>query len=647
MDKFSNEAIIGNQNIVASYTKTGELQRFCYPAIDGRQFIDFFHVGLKINDSNIIYLHDDVNNVFSQSYVEDSNILTTETVNKYFNIDIEQTDFVTIDENILVKKYVFTNNNSIDLDLNFIVHSKILSNELEGYASKIFENGIIQYNHNYTFSIFSKSPLYGHRLNDVGNYIGEAILEDKDYIGMSNEVGISYNLGNLKSGKKTTFYLYICAMENSSNVESKLVGYTKIEDEKELSNTRKYWKKYLSEHSSLKLSKSGSEFNQKILEIYNRTILLYPLLINYKTGGIAAALEVDDNRHRSGGYRYCWTRDAVFITKAFDLLNMKEDTDRFFNTFCKNTQSESGMWEQRFFTDGRLAPCWGYQIDETASVIYGVCSHYEYTGDREFLQKNLKMCEKATKFLIEYVNNIVGIDDDDLVRKELKEKYKKTFNFDKHISYDLWEMNEGVHLYSLSAIIAGFESMKKIYEVLSDNSEKVSRLKIEKQNKIINELNRYTALLKDYIDTNLIDSKQKIFKRNLKDNKMDISTMGIVYPFNIYEANNKTVTNTVDKINMTLKTYNNGYLRFEGDNYMKGENQWVITTLWMALYYIKLGKISEAEKCFKFVVNTASEHGFLSEQVNSKNPEVQWVTGLGWSHAMFIIVLHEILKNKK
>ena len=56
---------------------------------------------------------------------------------------------------------------------------------------------------------------------------------------------------------------------------------------------------------------------------------------------------------------------------------MYDQTEKFYNTFCKKTQSKNGMWEQRFFTDGRLAPCWGYQIDETASVVYGVYEHYK------------------------------------------------------------------------------------------------------------------------------------------------------------------------------------------------------------------------------------------------------------------------------
>jgi len=301
------------------------------------------------------------------------------------------------------------------------------------------------------------------------------------------------------------------------------------------------------------------------------------------------------------------------------------------------------MWEQRFYTDGTLAPCWGYQIDETASVIYGVYDHYKHTKDNKFLEENLKMCEKATEFLFAYTENLLNIDEEDLVKKELQEKYKKYFEITKHVSYDLWEMNEGVHLYSLSSIISGLECMKKIYETI-DNKQENLRLKQEKRNKIALKLNKYIQLLKEYIEDNLIDKDTKTLKRNLKDNNMDISVIGAVYPFNVFNPNEKVIKNTVDKINMTLRTHTSGYLRFEYDNYMGGNNPWIITTLWMALYYIKINDLDNAKKCFSFVVNTSLKHGFLAEQVNNDDKNFKWVIGLGWSHAMFIIVLNELLK---
>ena len=641
-NKYYNDAIIGNKKIIASYTEKGELQRLCYPEVDGRQFIDYFQTGVKINDSNLIYLHQDINNKYSQEYIENTNILKTNIDNTYFNFNIEQIDFALVDKNIIVKKYIFKNNNSVDLDTKLIINSKILSNDLERFGSRIVDKGIIQYNHNYAMAIFSNKNLYGHKLNDVQSTLQSAVIMDKDYIGMSNEIAISYDIGVIHPGEQQELNIFILVDENH-DIEEKIQKCVKLNTDKEFENVKNYWNLYVENHSKIKIESNKSDFYKKLLEIYNRTILLFPLLINDETGGIVAALELDENRTKSGCYAYCWPRDSIFITRAFDLLKMEEETEKFYNVFCKKTQSNNGMWEQRFYTDGTLAPCWGYQIDETASVIYGVYDHYKHTKDNKFLEENLKMCEKATEFLFAYTENLLNIDEEDLVKKELQEKYKKYFEITKHVSYDLWEMNEGVHLYSLSSIISGLECMKKIYETI-DNKQENLRLKQEKRNKIALKLNKYIQLLKDYIEDNLIDKNTKTLKRNLKDNNMDISVIGAVYPFNVFNPNEKVIKNTVDKINMTLRTHTSGYLRFEYDNYMGGNNPWIITTLWMALYYIKINDLDNAKKCFSFVVNTSLRHGFLAEQVNNDDKNFKWVIGLGWSHAMFIIVLNELLK---
>ena len=641
-NKYYNDAIIGNKKIIASYTEKGELQRLCYPEVDGRQFIDYFQTGVKINDSNLIYLHQDINNKYSQEYIENTNILKTNIENTYFNFNIEQIDFALVDKNIIVKKYIFKNNNSVDLDTKFIINSKILSNDLERFGSRIVDKGIIQYNHNYAMAIFSNKNLYGHKLNDVQSTLQSAVIRDKDYIGMSNEIAISYDIGTIHPGEQQELNIFILVNENH-DIEEKIQKCVKLNTDNEFENVKNYWNLYVENHSKIKIESNKSDFYKKLLEIYNRTILLFPLLINDETGGIVAALELDENRTKSGCYAYCWPRDSIFITRAFDLLKMEEETEKFYNVFCKKTQSNNGMWEQRFYTDGTLAPCWGYQIDETASVIYGVYDHYKHTKDNKFLEENLRMCEKATEFLFAYTENLLNIDEEDLVKKELQEKYKKYFEITKHVSYDLWEMNEGVHLYSLSSIISGLECMKKIYETI-DNKQENLRLKQEKRNKIALKLNKYIQLLKDYIEDNLIDKNTKTLKRNLKDNNMDISVIGAVYPFNVFNPNEKVIKNTVDKINMTLRTHTSGYLRFEYDNYMGGNNHWIITTLWMALYYIKINDLDNAKKCFSFVVNTSLKHGFLAEQVNNEDKNFKWVIGLGWSHAMFIIVLNELLK---
>ena len=286
---------------------------------------------------------------------------------------------------------------------------------------------------------------------------------------------------------------------------------------------------------------------------------------------------------------------------------MENEAEKFYKSFCKMTQSKCGMWEQRFYTDGSMAPAWGYQVDETASVVYGVYNHYQHTKDLMFLKDTLKMCENAINYLKKYIQNILDGKD---------EEYK---------SYDLWEENEGIHLYSLAAIFSSFEKMINIYNLLKPNF-KDNRLRLEKIEKEVELLNKYLIKIKEYILDNFYDNNKGSFIRNI-DGRMDISILGLVTPFNIFSPKEKKILNTLEKIDLTLRTYTGGYLRYEQDNYCGG-NPWVISNLWMAEYYLEAGNMKKAKECFDFVVKSENIHGFLPEQIDNITMKAKWVVGL-------------------
>lgn len=625
MEKYYNDAIIGNKEITASYTKKGELLRVFYPNTDYRQFVDYFHTGVKINDSNMIYLHDDINNQYEQYFTENTNILNTNILNTYFELNILQTDFACINKNVIVKKYKFKNQNNIDLNVSFIIHSALLTNDNNQVSGYYVNDSLVQYMHDYTFSICSNNKVKASQINNNEANIENGVIWDKDYIGMSNDSSICYELGTLKPNEEKELDIYITISHGSSikEIETKITEAKNIDVKKELDKAKKYWEKYVKEHDTIKLPESNTKYMKKLERIYKRTILLYPLLTNELTGGISAAVEIDENRTKCGRYSYCWPRDAIFITNSLDILGMTKETEKYYKTFCKMTQSKNGMWEQRFYTDGSLAPCWGYQIDETASVVYGIYNHYEHTKNAKFLKDTLRMSESAIKFLKKYVKNVLD-------GKE--EEYK---------SYDLWEENEGIHTYSLATIFSSFDAMIKIYEIVKPEFEK-NRLKIEKIEKELQILRKYLVEIKNYILKNLYDNNKKTFVRN-KDQKMDISLLGLVTPFKVIAPKEKKMLNTLERIELTLRTYTGGYLRYEGDNYAGG-NPWVIANLWMAEYCLEAGNKKKARECFEFVVKTATEHGYLAEQIDNSTMQAKWVIGLGWSHAMFIDVLQKLYK---
>ncbi len=644
-NKYLNEAIIGNKKIIATFTSKGEMQRIYFPSRDNKQYINYFHTGVKINESDLIYLHDDINNTYKQYYDTDTNILNTEITNTYFNLKILQTDFVLIKENVLLKKYTFFNEGKIDLNTEFYIHSELLSDTNNFVGCKIVDGGMMQYAHDFVFSTFAKGKdIIKHQINGSINNIKRTEIHDKDYIGMSKDTSIAYEIGIIKPGEKKELEICIVIDENKnvSDVEDEIERVKRIDFDKEYMNTKSYWRKYVKQHNGLKIKEPENSYDERIYEIYKRSILLFPLLTNADTGAIIASPEIDENFTKCGRYAYCWPRDAVFMTKAMDILKMNKETEKFYKVFCKKTQSKNGMWEQRFYTDGKLAPCWGYQIDETASVVFGVYEHYKYTKSEKFLKENLPMCEKAIDFLKRYIKDWLEPELKSDGQSEKGQVVNKEHKY--HVSYDLWEMCEGVHLYSLASIYSAFESILKMYDALGkDLSEfENNRLKQEKVEKSKKEIERMQLEIKKYINKYLYDEDKKSYVRNPEDKKMDISIIGAVTPFEVFKPKEKKVQNTVERINLSLRTYTGGYQRFENDNYMNG-NPWPISNLWMTLYYLETGEKKKAKETFDFVIKTAGKHYFLGEQVDNETLKPNWVIGLGWSHAMFIIVLEKYM----
>ena len=314
--KYFNDAIIGNEFMKASFTKKGELLRLCYPMADYKQYIEKLETGVKINDSNLVYLHDDINNEYFQDYIENTNILKTEILNTYFNLRIVQTDFVPINENILVKNYKFINESNIDLNINFLVHSKAITGLVNDTCSYCKNDCLIQFTHDNSICIFSKNKLLSYQVNSASNNFKDGVIGGKDYIGLSPDSSISYDLGTIKPRKEANIEIYIYINNNENicllnDLDVEIERFRKIDMKKVLEDTKKYWKKYVKDHDKLGIEKSS--IDEKIKKIYNRTLLLYPLLINHDTGGIAASLETDEFKTKCGKYGFCWPRDAVFL----------------------------------------------------------------------------------------------------------------------------------------------------------------------------------------------------------------------------------------------------------------------------------------------------------------------------------------------
>ena len=275
--KYLNQAFVGNENMVISFSEKGELLRLFYPNRDCRQFVETLQAGVKVNDSALIYLHDDINNQYSQYYSENTNVLNTQIENTYFNLEILQTDFVTVDQNVYIRKYAMTNHNSIALDVDFLIYSQLLSSFNNMVGSKVEDNILMQYSHNYTFSIFSKLPIKGYRLNNSGEEIKNGVLCDKDYIGMARDSGVSFSVGKIEPGKTKEFEIFVYINNNREiyafdQIKEKIETIRKMDTNKALEKAKKYWRKYVKQHDGLKILEEGKQEKFKELLNYHKKV---------------------------------------------------------------------------------------------------------------------------------------------------------------------------------------------------------------------------------------------------------------------------------------------------------------------------------------------------------------------------------------
>ncbi len=582
MSKYFNQAIIGNSKILGCLTEKGELIRLYYPNIDYFQNVDKNKMGI-VKDNKILWLSDAA---LKTQYYE-GNIVYTEL--NIGDFEILQRDLILPDKNILVRKLKF--NKKLDMFL----YSKLNSDVNKKVSSMVVDNSLIQYCQEMYMATFSNKKIAKYQINNSKYALENGMLYDEDYIGMSEDSAILY-----KDVNEITLYI---AFENNLKDILKTIEWCKNKDESVLyEGTKKFWEDYLDKFKSNKIFKNINKIKEK--EIIERSILMFALVTNQETGAVLASPDVDENFERCGRYGYCWPRDAIFINNALNILGLSKLTDKFYNVWASKAQLDSGLFEQRYYSTGELAPSWGVQIDETAAILLGIHQNGKY--------------KKLETLILKTITALLNYIDDNYLSKEC---------------FDLWEERKGKHLYSTASIYAGLQYGK-------DMLKKIDSLKYKK---IVKEIEITTEHIKDAIIHNFVEGAS--FKRSLDDYKTDISILSLVVPFHILDASDILIQNYVKRIEEDLKLQNGGYMRYKDDEYIGG-NAWIIASLWLALYYIETKNIEKATDIFDWVTNHADALGFLPEQIDKNGHDTIWVRQLSWSHAMYIIVKNKLERNK-
>ncbi len=616
----------------------GELERLFWPHIDYPQHVERLVTGIfNIRYKNSTSWFGEDNWQREQSYIDDTNILKTRLKDSGRGLQVEQLDFVLQDRDVFIRQYEIENIGNEEIELGFVHYSAMITTtpDLRSTLFDFSTDSLIHYKHDYYISITSDIEVFQFQLgNNAIDSARYTELTGYDSIGMMRDGALSWKIGALKPGEKKRFNMFICASSTLKEVKELSRKCKTMNVSEQYENTKKYWINFLNS------AKSVNTGNTAVDNLYKRSLLVFKLMSDEQTGGLLASAEIDEGFSKCGRYAYCWGRDAAFITSALDVSGLTEAVDKFYD-WVVNTQDDDGSWHQRYYMDGNLAPSWGMQVDETGTLIWGILKHYEIKSDKNFLTKMWNTVEKGVEFLVRFRDSETGL---------------------PKPSYDLWEERVGEHTYSCAAVYGGIRAGVKIAEILNVSQETIQKWnrvgedikKAIETNLWKNEANRFIRSVRTKLNPwgsehsnriAVIEVNPKGYRRDvtLEDWSIDVSLLGVAIPFEVFEAKDKRVANTVEAIENAL-TANpaGGIKRYENDNYIGG-NPWVLTTLWVALYHIETGNMEKAKSYFEWAVKSRTKLGLLPEQVNRETGEPCWVIPLTWSHAMFVLVLDKLI----
>jgi glucoamylase len=333
--------------------------------------------------------------------------------------------------------------------------------------------------------------------------------------------------------------------------------------------------------------------------LYRRTLLVLDVLADRDSGAVIAAPELDPHFESSGGYGFVWGRDLAFIVLAFLAAGRSDLAARALRWFPR-AQEPEGLWLQRHWTDGSLAPSWcKHQLDETGAILFAYEAAWRELRDKTLDADLWPSARRAAEFLL-------GTIEEDGI---------------PCATADLWEERDGRHAFTAAAIYGGLRAAA----ALARRHEPARAESYDEAAEVIRE----------GIERELWSDFHGRYLRSIGDPVADVSLLGLAWPFAAVDPAGERMRVTVAALEAELGCPAGGVMRYAGDTYAGG-NKWVLAALWFGLWHRQVGDEPGLERALGHALAAQTELGLLPEQV-TEDGEPAWVVPLAWSHAMLLL----------
>lgn len=326
--------------------------------------------------------------------------------------------------------------------------------------------------------------------------------------------------------------------------------------------TNTYWSNWLLDGVMVDLP------DDRYDSLWTRSKLASALHIDTATGSLIAGMH-------NGAYPYVWPRDMMYALVSFaragHIPEAREMVRWMRDVAYRGDESwGKGFFYQKYTTDGYIV--WGApQVDETAVLPWALLYLYRLTGDDSLLTVNGTMVHDSSLAM----SSDSGLD---------SRLYYDDVNKLMH-SMSIWEDSFDEFNYSNANVVRG----------LWDAATIANRLSVLLGNSPTN----WSARAADY-NARAANILQGLNGRLAWGGEnVDISQLGVTYPFNVIPPNDPRATAILDRINgfqphptsgqFRPLVNNNGEFsglinRYWGDSYWNG-GPWWLSTLWFGLFH--------------------------------------------------------------
>lgn len=567
MSFFIPTSAAGNGLSLATFGRAGEIMGFFYPRIDHAQNVREGMPAVRLIDDagggSFLWCFQECWRV-AQSFEPASNVLITRLAHRDIDLTIEFGDVIPPGERALLRRVVVTKGPDVG-PVQFMHYFWFVAGDAEtrnGVRAIPGRNLVLQYYRDTVLAVGATEPFAAQCGSRSSG--GDSSTKDAMQTGHLGSVPQAIGRADFAIGFEpvdtptwqTTIIL--TAGPSHAAAESAVTRLTDVRYEEAVQSAGRRVAAELDDAGACPLPELADAFDRAVISLHD--------LFDESEGTFIAAPEFDPGYELSGGYGYCWPRDAAICALAMQRIGRPDKARRFFE-WSARALLPGGHWHQRYWTDASPAPAWcvrddEIQLDQTCAVVHAAGLFARRLGeDRDaFVDGYRPTAEAATRAILDYIG------EDHLHRT----------------ATDLWENCVGTFAYTQAGVIAALQEADEVFGLDRDRTGPGVR-----------------ATLREKLIATFWQPDRKRWLRRVTpdghpDLTLDSSAMGIINPWAVLDLADPTdrqlALATLDGISTNLRSEVKGggaILRFEGEAYMGG-GPGCVNTLWLALCRLQL-----------------------------------------------------------